>query len=263
MLGNLVIYAPSLRVMDSAPSIADHPVEIPISRATSASSCADRYGRSSNSSCIFNSHDSDAGTVDSRHTQPLPPQSATPATTKPDEHPRRPRHRTRRRAPQNGTSITLVRSGWELPKNFDRCNRLRRSHELTCVPTTGTFHINHRRTPCRQNFRSIPPCSSAPSPASSPRVRMPRRSRKPRPTPPSPPTRKMFWRRVEGAKRLRGGPRHHLPGHLDRRLPGQLVEVRSGRYVHEHPGAGWRSRLAHAAEVVKRIDKRKSGGAHE
>lgn len=34
MLGNLVIYAPSLRVMDSAPSIADHPVEIPISRAT-------------------------------------------------------------------------------------------------------------------------------------------------------------------------------------------------------------------------------------
>ncbi|CAJ9725012.1 Uncharacterised protein [Burkholderia pseudomallei] len=82
MLGNLVIYAPSLRVMDSAPSIADHPVEIPISRATSASSCADRYGRSSNSSCIFNSHDSDAGTVDSRHTQPLPPQSATPATTK-------------------------------------------------------------------------------------------------------------------------------------------------------------------------------------
>lgn len=74
---------------------------------------------------------------------------------------------------------------------------------------------------------------------------------------------KCFGVALKRAKRLRGGPRHHLPGHLDRRLPGQLVEVRSGRYVHEHPGAGWRSRLAHAAEVVKRIDKRKSGGAHE
>ena len=43
---------------------------------------------------------------------------------------------------------------------------------------------------------------------------------------------KMLRRCAQGSERLCGGAGHDLPRNLNRRLPGQLVEVRSARHMH-------------------------------
>src|ERR671914_1050403 len=57
-------------------------------------------------------------------------------------------------------------------------------------------------------------------------------------------------RRAQGSKRLRCWSGHHLPGHLDRRLPGQCLEVRAGRHLRVDRGARWRPR--HAPAFINR-----------
>ena len=57
---------------------------------------------------------------------------------------------------------------------------------------------------------------------------------------------KMLRRCAEGPERLRGGTGHDLPRNLNRRFPGQLMEVRPARHLHHHPGAGRPHRFAHA-----------------
>jgi hypothetical protein len=47
-------------------------------------------------------------------------------------------------------------------------------------------------------------------------------------------------------ERLRRRPGYDLPGHLDHRLPGQRLEIRSGRYLHQHRSAGRQEGLAEA-----------------
>jgi uncharacterized membrane protein len=46
-------------------------------------------------------------------------------------------------------------------------------------------------------------------------------------------------------------PGHDLPGHFDRRFPGQRLEVRSWRHVREHRGSGRQARFAHPVADLK------------
>src|SRR5918999_3316882 len=60
----------------------------------------------------------------------------------------------------------------------------------------------------------------------------------------------MLRGRLEGAERLRGRSGYNLPGHLDRRLSGQCLEVRAGRHLRVDRGARWRPR--HAPAFINR-----------
>ena len=46
---------------------------------------------------------------------------------------------------------------------------------------------------------------------------------------------------LAGHERLRGRPGHDLPGHVDRRLPGQCLEVRARRHLHHDRVPGGRN----------------------